>query len=148
MAKVSVRRGVPAGMRGIAAWIVAGLASTSAALALLTGACGASPARSDVAPVTDRTCARPSGCSLAWTEDDVCGCCGRPRRGHVEALSGRAASERMSIGCPACDCPEDPTLFATAHQHPTMKTVAWANGADLAPEFLFDLMQAQQQRAA
>jgi hypothetical protein len=42
----------------------------------------------------------------------------------------------------------DPTLFATAHQHPTMKTVAWANGADLAPEFLFDLMQAQQQRAA
>ena len=110
---MSVRRGVPAGMRGIAAWIVAGLASTSAALALLTGACGASPARSDVAPVTDRTCARPSGCSLAWTEDDVCGCCGRPRRGHVEALSGRAASERMSIGCPACDCPEDPTLFAT-----------------------------------
>jgi hypothetical protein len=42
----------------------------------------------------------------------------------------------------------DPTLFATAHQHPTMETVAWANGADLAPVFLFDLMQAQQQRAA
>ncbi len=42
----------------------------------------------------------------------------------------------------------DAALFATAHQHPTMKTVAWDNGADLAPEFLFDLMQAQQQRAA
>ena len=34
----------------------------------------------------------------------------------------------------------DPELFATAYQHPVMRTVAWANGADLAPEFLFDLM--------
>lgn len=113
MPKVRADRGVPRGMRGTVAWVLPGLASTSAALALLAGACGASPARSDVPPVTDRTCARPSDCSLAWTTDDVCGCCGRPRRGHVEALSSRAATERMSIGCPACDCPEDPTLFAT-----------------------------------
>lgn len=34
----------------------------------------------------------------------------------------------------------DPALFATAYQHPVMKTVAWANGADLAPEFLLDLL--------
>ncbi len=43
----------------------------------------------------------------------------------------------------------DPALFATAGQHPVMRTVAWANGADLAPEFLFDLMRAQRgERAA
>jgi hypothetical protein len=30
-----------------------------------------------------------------------------------------------------------------------MRTVAWANGADLAPEFLLELMQAQRgERAA
>jgi hypothetical protein len=34
----------------------------------------------------------------------------------------------------------DPALFATAYQHPLMRTVAWANGADLAPEFLLDLL--------
>jgi len=38
----------------------------------------------------------------------------------------------------------DPALFATASQHPVMRTVAWANGADLAPEFLLELMKTQQ----
>lgn len=38
----------------------------------------------------------------------------------------------------------DPALFATAGQHPVMRTAAWANGADLAPEFLLDLMRAQR----
>jgi hypothetical protein len=38
----------------------------------------------------------------------------------------------------------DRALFATASQHPVMRTVAWANGAELAPEFLLDRMQAQQ----
>jgi len=38
----------------------------------------------------------------------------------------------------------DPAVFATASQHPLMRTVAWANGADLAPEFLIELMQAQR----
>jgi hypothetical protein len=42
----------------------------------------------------------------------------------------------------------DPKQFATAYQHPVMKTVAWANGADLAPEFLFDLLHASEQQAA
>ena len=41
----------------------------------------------------------------------------------------------------------DPAQFATAAQHPVMKTVAWANGADLAPEFFLELMQRQQQQA-
>ena len=43
----------------------------------------------------------------------------------------------------------DPAMFATASQHPVMRTAAWANGADLAPEFLLELMQAQRgERAA
>ncbi len=43
---------------------------------------------------------------------------------------------------------QDKAQFATAHQHPVMKTVAWANGADLAPEFLLELMREQSQQAA
>ncbi len=42
----------------------------------------------------------------------------------------------------------DPALFATASQHPVMRTVAWENGADFAPEFLCDLMQAQRGQQA
>lgn len=38
----------------------------------------------------------------------------------------------------------DPAQFATAYQHPIMRTVAWANGADLAPEFLLDLMHGRR----
>lgn len=34
----------------------------------------------------------------------------------------------------------DPALFATAYQHPVMRTVAWTNGADLAPEFLLEML--------
>ena len=43
---------------------------------------------------------------------------------------------------------QDPSQFATAYQHPLMKTVAWANGADLAPEFLLELLHQQNQQAA
>lgn len=42
----------------------------------------------------------------------------------------------------------DPALFATAYQHPIMRTVAWANGADLAPEFLLELMRGRVKQAA
>ncbi len=43
----------------------------------------------------------------------------------------------------------DPALFVTAHHHPVMRTAAWSNGADLAPEYLLDLMRAQHgERAA
>ena len=41
-----------------------------------------------------------------------------------------------------------PAQFATAYHHPVMRTVAWANGADLAPEYLLELMRRQQQEAA
>ena len=43
----------------------------------------------------------------------------------------------------------DPAMFATASQHPIMRTAAWTNEADLAPEFLIDLMRSQRgERAA
>lgn len=42
----------------------------------------------------------------------------------------------------------DPVQFATACQHPVMRTVAWENGADLAPEFLLELMRHQKEQAA
>lgn len=42
----------------------------------------------------------------------------------------------------------DPAQFASAYQHPVMRTVAWANGADLAPEFLLELMRQQQKQTA
>jgi len=43
---------------------------------------------------------------------------------------------------------KDKAQFATACQHPVMKTVAWANGADLAVEFLLELLHQQSQMAA
>jgi hypothetical protein len=42
----------------------------------------------------------------------------------------------------------DPEQFATAYQHPVMRTVAWANGADIAPEFLLELLREQAVKAA
>ena len=42
----------------------------------------------------------------------------------------------------------DKTLFATAYQHPLARTVAWSDGADLAPEYLLELVRSQRQRAA
>jgi Protein of unknown function (DUF2442) len=39
-------------------------------------------------------------------------------------------------------------LFATAAQDPIMQTVRWDNGADLAPEFLHDLLLQQQSAKA
>ena len=38
---------------------------------------------------------------------------------------------------------KDPAVFKTAYQHPELSTVAWANGADIAPEYLLDLLQKQ-----
>ncbi|WP_374342440.1 DUF2442 domain-containing protein [Azonexus sp.] len=42
----------------------------------------------------------------------------------------------------------DAAVFATARQDPIMKTVVWNNGADLAPEFLLDLLHRQRDRIA
>ena len=43
---------------------------------------------------------------------------------------------------------KDEALFQTAHQDEVMKTVAWDNGADFAPEFLMELLLKQYQQAA
>lgn len=43
---------------------------------------------------------------------------------------------------------KDKALFATAHHDPESQTVVWANGADLAPEYLLDLMRDQRKHAA
>ena len=43
---------------------------------------------------------------------------------------------------------QDETLFMTARLDPVMRTVCWQNGADFAPEFLFDLLTKQAQVAA
>lgn len=42
----------------------------------------------------------------------------------------------------------DEALFMQAQQDPVMKTVSWPNGADFAPEFLFDLLSKQTEKAA
>jgi hypothetical protein len=42
----------------------------------------------------------------------------------------------------------DANLFATACQDDVLGTVVWANGADLAPEFLLKLLQEQTLQAA
>jgi len=43
---------------------------------------------------------------------------------------------------------KDLALFATAHHDPDIETVVWDNGADLAPEYLLDLLHEQTQRVA
>jgi hypothetical protein len=35
----------------------------------------------------------------------------------------------------------DKALFAQVRVHPDIRTIAWPNGADLAPEFLYSLLR-------
>lgn len=43
---------------------------------------------------------------------------------------------------------KDEALFATARHDEILQTVAWDNGADLAPEYLLDLLVKQTGKAA
>jgi hypothetical protein len=38
---------------------------------------------------------------------------------------------------------KDRTIFASANLHPQFKTVFWSNGADMAPEYLLELLHTQ-----
>lgn len=43
---------------------------------------------------------------------------------------------------------KDEAIFMTARHDPVMRTVVWDNGADFAPEFLFDLLSKQTAKVA
>jgi len=72
---------------------------------------------------------------------------------YAKFLDARLAARRPELSAAqrklVFEALRDPAMFATASQHPIMRTAAWANGADLAPEFLLELMRAQRgERAA
>lgn len=58
----------------------------------------------------------------------------------------RSGQSRLSdeIAGEVFEAIRDPAVFASASQHPVMRTVPWADGANLPPEFLLDLMRTQQ----
>ena len=43
---------------------------------------------------------------------------------------------------------KDKALFSTVRLDTTLKTIAWQNGADFAPEFLLELLEKQTQQDA
>lgn len=79
---------------------------------------------------------------------------------HVSALSGHRLQLRFNNGAEGqvdlsnelwgsvFEPLKDERMFETARQCDVMGTVVWANGADFAPEFLLDLLHAQNLQAA
>ena len=43
---------------------------------------------------------------------------------------------------------KDKSLFSTVRLDATLKTIAWQNGADFAPQFLLELLEKQTQKEA
>jgi hypothetical protein len=79
---------------------------------------------------------------------------------HAKTLPGHRLHVRFSTGQegdvdlsreltgPVFDALRDDDLFSRAEVHSLFHTVTWPNGADLAPEYLLDLLQHQQGHAA
>jgi Protein of unknown function (DUF2442) len=51
---------------------------------------------------------------------------------------------RAELDGPVFEPLRDVALFAQAHVHPDLRTVVWPNGADFAPEFLYQQMRTLQ----
>jgi hypothetical protein len=49
----------------------------------------------------------------------------------------------LELDGPVFEPLRDPAVFARFTVHPELKTLVWPNGADLAPEFLYDMAMAQ-----
>ena len=65
---------------------------------------------------------------------------------HIIFSNGQEGDVDMSreFTCPEFEALLDDDLFSRVEVHPLFHTVTWPNGADLAPEFLLDLLQHQQ----
>ncbi|MGE4530691.1 MAG: DUF2442 domain-containing protein [Acidithiobacillus sp.] len=69
---------------------------------------------------------------------------------HIRFNNGQEGDVDLSrelIG-PIFDALRDDALFSRVKVHNLFHTVTWPNGADLAPEYLLDLLQHQQGDAA
>ena len=51
---------------------------------------------------------------------------------------------RAELDGPVFEPLREVALFAQARVHPDLRTVVWPNGADIAPEFLYQQMRALQ----
>ena len=69
---------------------------------------------------------------------------------HVRFSTGQEGNIDLSreLTGPVFDALRDDDLFSRVEVHSLFHTVTWPNGADLAPEYLLDLLQRQQGHAA
>ncbi|WP_215859218.1 DUF2442 domain-containing protein [Acidithiobacillus thiooxidans] len=68
---------------------------------------------------------------------------------HVQFSNGQEGDLDLSheLTGPVFDALRDDDLFSRVEVHGLFHTVTWPNGADLAPEYLLDLLQRQQRHA-
>ena len=69
-------------------------------------------------------------------------------RRHIRTLMLRMGIEALASQPGMFEPLKDVTFFAQAVVHPELKTVTWPNGADLAPEFLYQAAKQAEATAA